>query len=155
MRRVVAALVLLAAPPALPGQDEDRLSIDTISDEFQRRWTRAEEEKDWPEILKLYEGAVDRAPRRLAQPDPDVRRWLRMSAVLGDRLATILPEKARESREILAEQLLDTLSDPDARAKVIEKYGYTRAGRRAIELAANQEYDDGRLRDAIRGWSRA
>ncbi len=155
MRRVVAALLLLAAPPALPGQDEDRLSIDTVSEDFQRRWTKAEEEKDWPEILKLYEGAIERSPHRLAQPDPDVRRWLRMPAVLGDRLATVLPEKARESREVLAQQLLDTLADPDARAKVIEKYGYTRAGRRAIELAANQEYDEGQLRGAIRGWSRA
>jgi len=157
MTRLIALVVLLVAPAALRGevQDEDRLSIDTITEDFQRRWTRAVEEKDWTELLQLYEGAVERSPNRLAQPDPDVRRWLRMPSVLAERLSAILPESARESREILAQQLLDTLPDREGRAKVAEKYGYTRAGRRALELWANEEYDEGHLRDAIRGWSRA
>lgn len=150
-----AALALLAARPAPPLQDEDRLSIDSITEDFQHRWDKAESEKDWPELLKLFDGAVERYPRQLAQPDPEVRRWLRMPAVLGDRLASVLPEKHREDREIVAQQLLDSVQDRTLQARIVDKYGYTRAGRRAIELAANADYDEGRLRDAVRGWSRA
>ena len=155
MSRFAAALLVLLAGPARGEQDEDRISVETVSEDFQRRWKKAEDEKDWIELLKLYEGGVERMARHLIQPDPDVRRWLPMPVVLGDRLASVLPESARESREILAQQLLETIQDREGRAKVVEKYGYTRAGRRAIELAANQDYDEGRLRDAIRGWSRA
>jgi outer membrane protein assembly factor BamB len=156
VRLLFAALALLAPQdPSRPRPDEDRLAIDCVTEDFQRRWDKAETEKDWPELLKLFDGAVERFPRRLAQPDPDVPRWLRLTSVLSDRLATILPESAREEREIVAQQLLDTLQDREGRARVIEKYGYTRAGRRAIEQQANSDYDEGRLRDAIRGWSRA
>jgi hypothetical protein len=158
MRLPLAALLLLATPPQDPAPDkpyEDRLAIDSVTEDFQKRWEKAETEKDWPELLKLFDGAVERFPHRLAQPEPDVRRWLRLPAVLNDRLAAILPESAREDREIVAEQLLGTIQDREGRARVIEKYGYTRAGRRAIEQAANFDYDEGRLRDAIRGWSRA
>src|ERR1043166_5574431 len=126
MKRVIAAVLLLAAAPA-PAQEAprpeegERLAFDSVTEDFQRHWKKAEEEKDWPELLKLFEGAVERTPNRLVRPDPNVPRWLRLPSVLGDRLGTILPESARESREILAQQLLETFQDRERRQKVILK----------------------------------
>ena len=155
MRILLPILFLAGAPRSGAAQEEDRLVIDSVTEDFQKRWEKAESEKDWPELLKLFDGAVERFPHRLAQPDPEVRRWLRLPAVLSDRLSAILPEAAREEREIVAEQLLATIRDREGRSKVIEKYGYTKAGRRALEQLANGDFDEGRLRDSIRGWSRA
>jgi len=155
VRILLPILFLAGAPRSGAAQEEDRLVIDSVTEDFQKRWEKAESEKDWPELLKLFDGAVERFPHRLAQPDPEVRRWLRLPAVLSDRLSAILPEAAREEREIVAEQLLATIRDREGRSKVIEKYGYTKAGRRALEQLANGDFDEGRLRDSIRGWSRA
>ncbi|MBV8881879.1 MAG: PQQ-binding-like beta-propeller repeat protein, partial [Planctomycetaceae bacterium] len=144
----LAILLLLAA------QDNDHLLIKELSDSFQRRWTAAEESRNYKELLDLYAVAHDTKKGELTRPDPDVERWIPVTRVLAAKLAS-LPPAALEDHEIIARQVLETVLQPDERRKALDKYAYTKVGREALDLMANADCDQGRLPEAMRGWSRA
>src|SRR5207244_8309260 len=96
----------------------------------------------------------DTLGRALAQPDPEVERWIPLKRVLAEKLAA-LSTAALESHEIIARQVLETVLEPAERRKAIEKYAYTRAGREALDLLSNTDGDRGRMTEAMRGWSQA
>src|SRR6185295_2029646 len=62
---------------------------------------------------------------------------------------------ALEAHEVIARQVLETMQEPGERRRLVERYAYTRAGREALDQLANADCDQGRLSDAIRGWTRA
>jgi len=146
--RILATLLLLAA------QDNDHLLINEVSDSFNRQWSADEESRNYKELLVLYAVAHDTLRGKLAKPDPEVDRWIPVSRVLAAKLAS-LPQAALESHELIARQVLETALEPAERRKAIEKYAYTQVGREALDLVANGDCDQGRVSDAMRGWSRA
>jgi hypothetical protein len=146
-------MMTLALLLSLALQVGQRLYIDEVSESFQKRWAAAEESRAVKDLLDLYAVAHDSFPGRLAQPDPAVPRWIPLRRVLAAKLAS-LPASALEPHEVIARQVLETVLEPVARRKAIEKYAYTQAGREALDLMANVDGDQGRLPVAMRGWSR-
>lgn len=154
MRRFILAMLLpLAAGPARAAQDSEHLHIDEVSESFLRQWAAAEESNNTQELLKLYAVAHDTLGDKLAQPDPDVARWIPLRRVLAAKLAA-LPPSALEPHEVIARQVLETVLEPNERRKAIEKYAYTAAGRAALELMSNSDGDRGRMTEAMKGWAR-
>lgn len=145
---------LLATVLLLALQDNDHLLIDEVSDSFLKQWTTAEETKNYKDLLEYHAGALTGKLGKLARPDPDVDRWMPVGRVLAAKLVT-LPPAALEAHEVIARQVLDTVLEPGERRKAAERYAYTRAGREALDQMANVDCDQGRLSDAIRGWTRA
>lgn len=149
----VAALAALGAASQEEG-DERTLVLREHVGEIPRKWAAAEEEKDWRERLKLFADAHRAYRDELATPAPEVSRWLRLPEVLA-RLLLDAPESAREPFEIVARQVLEAAEDRVQRSEAIERYAFTRAALQAREALANQDFDQGRMRDAARGWSLA
>lgn len=149
MRGFAALLVLLPA-----AQEEDRLHVKQAEDSFQRRWAAAEEAGDWKVRVDLHAYACDRLADCLAQPDPAGARWIALPRLLAAKLSQ-MPPAARETHETVARQLLETLQERAARRSVIEKYAWTTAGLDALEAWANEDFDQGRIREAVRGWTRS
>jgi outer membrane protein assembly factor BamB len=149
---IVAALLLLALQDT--DQNDHILIRDEVTESFNRRWADAEEERNYKELLALCGMAYSSMGDKLARPDPTVSRWIPLTRVLAARLAT-LPPASLEAHEIVAKQELDDTRASGRRRKAIEKYLYTEAGRGALEQQANVDCDQGRIGDAMRGWSRA
>ncbi|HLY11557.1 MAG TPA: hypothetical protein VKW04_19810, partial [Planctomycetota bacterium] len=148
---IVATLLLLTL------QDGDHLLIDEVSETFVKEWTAAEDTRNYKDLLEYYAAAQDPSRSRLgklAKPDPEVNRWLPAGRVLAAKLAS-LPPSALEAHEIIARQVLETVLEPHERRKTIERYAYTRAGREALDQMSNVDCDQGRLTEALRGWTRA
>lgn len=154
--RTLPGLALLALLSASPQEDGDRLYIDQAPEEFLKRWDGAAQARDWRKLLELHTVAHESFPARLARPDPEGRRWLRLPATLNLRLSALeMPDSARETYETVARDLVDTLQDASARRRAAERYAFTRTGLGALEALGAQDFDEGRLREAIRAWSRA
>lgn len=149
--RAFAVLALLPLPPSL--QEEDRILIDQVTEDLERRWTAAWEAQDWRTLFDLHAYAVEHAPGRLARPDPEEPRWLPLPRVLAARLSA-MPEAAREPYEIVTRQLLETALDPEDRRRLLEKYGFTRAAFEERAASAARNYDAGRGSQAILEWMR-
>jgi tetratricopeptide (TPR) repeat protein len=148
---------ILATVLLLAFQDNDHLLIDEVSESFLKQWTIAEEAKNYKDLLEYYAGAQDPTHSRLgklARPDPEVDRWLPVGRVLAAKLAS-LPASALEAHEVIAKQVLETVQEPHERRRTVERYAYTRAGREALDQMSNVDCDQGRLTEAIRGWTRA
>ncbi len=154
--RTLPGLALLALLSAPSQEDGDRLYIDQAPEEFLKRWDTAALARDWRKLLELHTVAHESFPTRLARPDPEGRRWLRLPAVLNLRLSALeMPDSARETYEAVARDLVATLQDAEARRRAAERYAFTRTGLSALEALGAQDFDEGRLREAIRAWSRA
>jgi hypothetical protein len=141
-----------AAPPAAAQESDHIHNKDQVSERFLKQWAAAEESRNTKELLDLYAVAHDTLGRALAQPDPDVDRWIPLRRLLAAKLAA-LPPAALENHEVIARQVLETVLEPAERRKAIEKYAYTRAGREALDHLSNTECDRGRMMEAMRGWS--
>src|SRR5882672_1403483 len=145
---------ILAAALLLAFQENDHLLINEVSENFNRQWAAAEDSRNYKELLDLYDVARTTKQGQLARPDPDVNRWIPLGRVLAARLAS-LPPSALEAHEVIARQDLEAVLEPRERRKTVEKYSYTHAGREALDLLSNGDCDQGRLPEAMRGWSRA
>lgn len=146
-----ALLVFLVAPLA---QEEDRYFIDKAPVEFLKRWSEAEARQDWKGLVELYDGALERYPRRLWQADPAEERWVALPRALVPRLAA-MPDGTRRPYEMLARQLLEANPGRAAREGVIERYAWTRTAQAASLALAAQAFDEGRPDEAVRRWHRA
>jgi outer membrane protein assembly factor BamB len=146
--RYLAIVLLLAC------QDNDHLLIKEVEEGLLHKWSAAEAKGDFNELMGLYAMVYDTKHDLLARPDPEVDRWIPVCRVLAAKLAS-LPPAALEAHELIAKQVLDTVLEPAERRKAIEKYAYTKAGREALDQMANADCDAGRLRQAMRSWSRA
>src|SRR5439155_4107372 len=90
--RMFAILLFLpmTAGPARAAQDADHVhNKDEISESFLRQWAAAEESRNTKELLDLYGVAHDTLGRALAQPDPEVERWIPLKRVLAAKLAAL------------------------------------------------------------------
>jgi outer membrane protein assembly factor BamB len=151
----LAAAVLLALGPSPQEEGDERTAVRLEHEgEILRKWEAAEEEKDWRARLELFAVAQRRYRDQLVRPEPEVSRWLRLPEVLARRLLEA-PENVREPSEILARQLIEAAEDRGARAEAVERYAFTRAALQAREALANEDFDRGRVREAVRGWSLA
>jgi tetratricopeptide (TPR) repeat protein len=160
MRTFAAVLLLpllvpLSPVERLPQDDDERIFIEEPPADFLNRWTEAERRYDARELVDLYAFALDRFPRKLAQPDPKVRRWLPLPRALAERMAARPDDPALESHENAARALFESVPDRDALERAFERFGFTRAARHALESLGNAAFDEGRLPDAVRLWSRA
>jgi hypothetical protein len=154
MRTLAMALfVSFCGGPLKAAQESDHIhNKDQVSERFLKQWAAAEESRNTKELLDLYAVAHDTLGRALAQPDPEVDRWIPLRRLLASKLAA-LPPAALEHHEAIARQVLETVLEPAERRKAIDKYAYTRAGREALDHLSNSECDRGRLMEAMRGWS--
>lgn len=150
--RALAVLALL--PLTAPLQEEDRVLIDQVTEDFERRWAAAWEAKDWRALFELHAYAAEHAAGRLARPEPDEARWLPLPRVLAARLSA-MPEEAREPYEAVTRRLLEAAARPEDRRRLLEKYGFTRAAFEERAADAARDYDAGRAADAVAGWTRA
>ncbi len=150
------AVLLLPAVGAGPQEegDERTLVLQQLEGEIPRKWAAAEEEGDWRKRLELFTVAQRDYREKLLQPDPDAARWLRVPEVLARRLDEA-PPNVREPFEIVARQAFEAAEDRGAREAAIERYAFTGAALQARVALANRDFDAGRMRDAVRGWSLA
>jgi outer membrane protein assembly factor BamB len=143
---LLAAVLLLTARP----QDVDKVSLPAqVEADFQRRWESFEKERKSRDLLDLYALADHSLSNRLAQPEPEVLRWVRLPRVLAPRLAG-LPAQALETHEVVARQAIDGVSDPEALRRAIDRYGYTRAASTARMALARRDADEGRDGEALK-----
>ena len=157
MGGIVTTVLIAALFPPLPlsplPQEEERLHITEAPEELLRQWKEAEEKKDWKKLVELHTLAIRSFANHLCRPDPDALRWIRLPRMLSDRLSA-MPAPVREKHEEVARQLFDTLRESGARRAVIDRYAFTDAARREMESMANRAFDEGRVREAVRGWLR-
>jgi outer membrane protein assembly factor BamB len=149
MSALAAVLIL-----AFPAQEEERLLVKQAEDSFTKRWAAAEEASDWKKRVELHKYACERLSDCLAQPDPSLARWIALPRVLAGKLSRI-PGGEREMHETVARQLLESVQERTHRRDVVERYAWTQTGQDALEAMANEDFDQGRPRDAVRGWTRA
>ncbi len=163
-------LVVLALAPLSLSPPQERIEIDQQPPlDFLRRWTAAEDRKDWKQLLDLHTFARERHARRLCLPGFSVKagapagepspipapadaRWVPLHRELSRRLAA-MPEDERRRYEALCRELLESAPDRAARLRVIEDYAWTLAAHHARVALANEDFDAGRLLDALRGWT--
>jgi hypothetical protein len=149
---------LLAAIAVLPlvgaAQDDERLDVDVLPEEFERKWAAAEKALEWKSLFELYLAALEQPSGRLARPDREASRWVGLPWSLARRLAD-MPDAPREPYETLAAELLRGTADEAGRRKIIDRFAFTRAAQSALEALANEAFDEGRTLAALRDWSRA
>ncbi len=152
--RAFAAVALGALLAPQDEGDERTLVLQQLEGEIPRKWAAAEEARDWRTRLELFQIAQRDYREKLCQPDPDLPRWLRVPEVLARRLIEA-PPSAREPFEIVARQVIEAAEDRATRTEAIERYAFTGAAILAREALAHHDFDQGRVRDAVRGWSLA
>ncbi len=134
-------------------QDADSIGIPhQIESEFERRWAALQEASKTKDLLDHHALACETLANRLAQPDPETLRWLRLPCVLAPRLEGLAP-RLLEAHEIVAQQAIEGVRDPVLLRRLLERHAYTQAAKRALEALANRAGDEGRLDEALKIWA--